>query len=365
MKMSRTGGRWSAASRLVAVLLGLGLVVAGCSGTGSQTGADAGAGGGAQAETSVVRLGLFPNVTHAPALVGVEQGLFQTALGDGTTLEVHYFNAGGEAAQALLAGAIDLTYIGPNPAINAFARSNGEAVRLLSGSTSGGAFLVVRDGLDGPEDLRGATLASPQPIGNTQDVAMRTWLADNGLSTDERGGGDVAIRSMANADVLQAFRQGDLDGAWVPEPWATRLINEGGGKVLVDERDLWPNGQYVTTHILASTAFAQNNPETVRKLLGAHLDALDFLAENPEEAQQVTGDAIEKAVGTRLAPELIAAAWENLEFTPDPIASSLKGSADDAVAAGLLEPVDLDGIYDLATLNALLRERGLPEVSDS
>ncbi|AEF42313.1 ABC transporter substrate-binding protein [Hoyosella subflava] len=356
MKMSRKGGRWSVTARLVAVVLGLGLAVSGCTSAHQNEGAAAG---------SVVRVGMFPNVTHAPALVGVENGLLQDALGDDVELEVHYFNAGGEAAQALLAGAIDLTYIGPNPAINAFQRSNGEAVRLVSGSTSGGAFFVVRDGIDGPEDLQGATLASPQPIGNTQDVALRAWLAEQGLQTDTRGGGDVSIRSMANADVLQAFQQGDLDGAWVPEPWATRLIDEAGGKVLIDERDLWPNGQYVTTHILASTSFLDSNPEIVRAILSAHLDALDFVNANPDEAQTIALDGIENAIGTRLSAELIAAAWQNLEFTPDPIASSLQESADDAIAAGLLEPVDLDGIYDLAILNELLRERSAPEVSDS
>ncbi|AEF42324.1 ABC transporter substrate-binding protein [Hoyosella subflava] len=355
MKMSRKGGRWSVTARLVAVVLGLGLAVSGCAGAGQND----------EAGPSIVRVGMFPNVTHAPALVGVEQGLLQEALGDDVELEVHYFNAGGEAAQALLAGAIDLTYIGPNPAINAFQRSNGEAVRLISGSTSGGAFFVVRDGIDSADDLRGATLASPQPIGNTQDVAMRAWLSEQGFETDTRGGGDVEIRSMANADVLQAFQQGDLDGAWVPEPWATRLINEGGGQILVDERDIWPNGQYVTTHILASTAFLDASPDIIRAILSAHLDALDFVNSSPEEAQATTLDGIENAIHTRLSAELIAAAWQNLEFTPDPIASSLQESADDAVAAGLLEPVDLNGIYDLTILNELLRERGVAEVSDS
>ncbi|MCW4352379.1 ABC transporter substrate-binding protein [Hoyosella sp. YIM 151337] len=354
MKMSRKSGRWSATARLAAVILGFGLAVSGCTSADQNEGA-----------ASTVRVGMFPNVTHAPALVGVENSLLQEALGDDVELEVHYFNAGGEAAQALLAGAIDITYIGPNPAINAFQRSNGEAVRLISGSTSGGAFFVVREGIDGPDDLEGATLASPQPIGNTQDVALRAWLAEQGLQTDTQGGGDVSIRSMANADVLQAFQQGDLDGAWVPEPWATRLVDEAGGKVLVDERDLWPNRQYVTTHILASTSFLDSNPEIVRAILSAHLDALEFVNANPDEAQTITLDGIENAIGTRLSAELIAAAWQNLEFTPDPIASSLQESADDAIAAGLLEPVDLAGIYDLTILNELLRERGAPEVSDS
>jgi NitT/TauT family transport system substrate-binding protein len=313
-------------------------------------------------ETSVVRLGLFPNVTHAPGLVGVEAGHLAEALGDGVELRVSYFNAGGEAIEALFSGAIDLTFIGPNPAINGFAQSDGDAVRLIAGSTSGGAALVVRDDITSPTDLAGTTLASPA-LGNTQDVALRAWLADQGYSTDVTGGGDVAIRPLANPDILQAFRLGELDGAWVPEPWATRLVVEGGGTVLVDETELWPDGRFVTTHLLAGTDFLEGNPAVVRSFLEGYLAALDAIEADPTGAQSTVLDAIEAISGTRLPEDVIAAAWENLTFTWDPVASSLAGSAEDATAAGLLEPVALDGIYDLTILNELLADRGEPEVA--
>jgi NitT/TauT family transport system substrate-binding protein len=346
-----TGGtKWRLPALAVVVLAGL----AGCG--------DPGVPVGASGEASAVRLGVFPNVTHAPGLIGIEGGHLKEALGDEVELTVQYFNAGGEAIEALFAGEIDLTFIGPNPAINGFAQSKGRDVRIIAGSTSGGAALVVRQGIDEPADLAGTTLASPA-LGNTQDVALRAWLADQGFTTDFTGGGDVAITPLANPDILQAFSIGRLDGAWVPEPWATRLVLEGGGTVLVDEADLWPGGQFVTTHLLAGTEFLERNPQLVRRFLDGHLAALDAIAADPEAAQAKVLDAIEAISGVRLPEDLVAAAWENMTFTWDPIASSLATKAASATEVGLLEPVDLEGIYDLRILNQLLAERGEQEVT--
>ncbi|HEX5097182.1 MAG TPA: ABC transporter substrate-binding protein, partial [Acidimicrobiia bacterium] len=219
---------------------------------------------GAQGKSSQpvnVRLGYFPNVTHAPALVGVESGLFQKALGK-NTLDVKTFNAGPEEVTALLAGALDIGYIGPNPSVNAYVQSNGEAVRVVGGSTSGGAYLVVKPEITKATDLKGKRVATPQ-LGNTQDVALRTWLKKAGLKTDAQGGGDVSIAPQENALTLDAFKQGQIAGAWVPEPWATRLVTEAGGKVLVDERTLWPEGKYVTTNIIVRTQFLDEHPDVV------------------------------------------------------------------------------------------------------
>ena len=304
-----------------------------------------------------LRLGYFPNVTHAPALVGVGAGIFAEALGDGVTLETSYFNAGPEAVEALFAEALDATFIGPNPAINAYAQSGGEAIRIIGGSTSGGAFLIVRPGITSVQDLIGAKLASPQ-LGNTQDVALRAWLLAQGLTFDVAGGGDVSILPQSNADTLTAFQAGDIDGAWVPEPWATRLIQEGGGVVFVDERGLWPDGLYVTTHLIVRTEFLEENPDLVEALLRGLIEAVRYTNANPTEAQTVVNDGIEAITGKRLPDQVIGSAWENLTFTWDPIASSLRKSADDAVAVGLLEPVDLGGIYALDILNRLLAEMG-------
>jgi NitT/TauT family transport system substrate-binding protein len=295
--------------------------------------------------------------------VGVEQGIFEDALDGEAELETSTFNAGPEAVEALFADALDATFIGPNPAINAFAQSDGEAIRIISGSTSGGAYLVVREGIDSPEDLSGTTLASPQ-LGNTQDVALRSWLKEEGYETDEAGGGDVSIQPQANGDALAAFVAGDIDGAWVPEPWATRLVDEGGGKVLVDESDLWTDtgGRFVTTHLLVRTDYLEENPANVRALIEGLVDAIDEANGDATQAQTVTNDGIEKITTKRLGDDTIAGAWENLEFTSDPVAASLQRSADDAVEVGLLDPVELDGIYDLTLLNDVLAERGEPEV---
>jgi NitT/TauT family transport system substrate-binding protein len=352
------------ARKLAVLALALPLLATACGGdddtsTGDAAGADTAA---ADSEPSgSLKLGYFPNVTHAPAIIGVEEGLFADALGD-ASLETFTFNAGTEASEALLSESIDATFIGPNPAINAFAKSDG-AVTLVAGTTSGGASLVVAQDIDSPEDLAGKTLATPS-LGNTQDVALRAWLADQGFQTDETGGGDVTITPQENADTLTTFQSGDIQGAWVPEPWATRLVNEGGGKVLVDESDLWTDtdGQFVTTHLLVRTDYLEEHPANVKALIEGLLDAIDEANGDAAQAQTVTNDGIEKITTKRLGDDVIAGAWENLEFTSDPVAASLQRSADDAIEVGLLDPVELDGIYDLTILNELLADRGEEEV---
>jgi NitT/TauT family transport system substrate-binding protein len=349
-------------ARWLAVLVALGLVAAAC---GDDDAASTGDGSeqasGTDAEPNgTLRLGYFPNVTHAPAIIGVQEGIFEHALGDGVDLHPQTFNAGGEAIEALIGGSIDATFIGPNPALNGYSQSD-DLLRIVAGTTSGGASLVVRDGIDSPEDLDGTTLATPA-LGNTQDVALRAWLSEEGYETDQSGGGDVSITPQENPDTLTAFQDGSIDGAWLPEPWATRLVQEGDGHVLVDEADLWPEGQFVTTQLIVAKSYLDDHPENVRALISGLLDAIDAANDDPAEAQTVTNDGIEADTTNRLPDETIVAAWENLTFTPDPIASSLEKSKDDAVEAGLLDDVDLGGIYDLRILNELLQERGEPEV---
>jgi NitT/TauT family transport system substrate-binding protein len=316
---------------------------------------------GNDGSTVQLRLGYFPNVTHATAIVGVEQGIFAQKLGSGVTLTTQTFNAGGDVIEAIFNGGLDASYVGPNPAINAWAQSEGSAIRIVSGATSGGAFLVVKPDITNPAQLAGTTLASPQ-LGNTQDVALRAWLKEQGYQTDLEGGGDVSVTPMANADILTAFSSGDMDGAWVPEPWATRMIEEGGGRILVDERDLWPDGEFVTTHLVVATEFLEAHPDVVKRLLEGQVAANAFVNDNPAAAQEAVGSAIGALTGSELDPAILAASWENLTFTNDPIASSLAESAAHAEDVGLLEPVDLDGIYDLSLLNAVLSAQGLAEV---
>ncbi|MFC4067573.1 ABC transporter substrate-binding protein [Actinoplanes subglobosus] len=326
-----------------------------------KTAAEAAAGNAAEAPA--IKLGYFPNITHAPALVGVNKKIFEEKLGS-TKLEATTFNAGPAAIEALLSGAIDATYIGPNPAINGWSKSKGEALKIIAGSTSGGAGLVVKEGINTPADLKGKKIATPQ-LGNTQDVALRAWLKSNGLNADTSGGGDVSILPQDNATAVQAFAQGTIDGAWVPEPNYSKLILESKAKVLVDEKTLWPNQDFVTTHLIVSQKFLKEYPGTVKKLLQGHIASVKYIKDNNADAQKAANAQIEALTSKPLKDEILTAAFANLKFTYDPIAPSLFTSAKHAEEVGLLDPVDLKGIYDLTLLNELLKADGQAEVSDS
>lgn len=281
-----------------------------------------------------------------------------------STLQVLTFNAGPAAVEALFAGGLDAAYIGPNPAINAYVRSRGEAVRVIAGATSGGAALVVRPGINSPQDLAGKRVASPQ-LGNTQDVTLRAWLQSQGMRAEATGAGDVAVIPQENAQALESFRSGQVDAAWLPEPWASRLLLEAGGRLLVDERSLWPGGQFVTTHLIVRTELVSRNPALVQRLLRGHVEATRFVNERPDHAMQLVDQSLRRLTGQSLPPEVGAAAWRNLTFTNDPIASSLRKSAEDAAALGFLQlgGVNLDGIYDVRALNTVLAETGQREVA--
>ena len=341
-------------SRLPIVMLGMLITLTACAATGAPAASDS-------VEPVELRLGYFPNVTHATAIVGIGEGIIEVALGDNVTLKTQFFNAGTDVVEAIFSEALDASYIGPNPAINAFAQSDGAAIRIIAGAASGGASLVVSHAITSADDLAGTKLASPS-LGNTQDVALRAWLSDQGYATDLEGGGDLSIMPQANGDALQAFILGEIDGAWVPEPWATRMVEEGGGHVLVDEHDLWPDGQFVTTHLIVATSFLEEHPDVVKQLLTGHVAANAFVNEEPERAQEIVGAAILELTDTELPEGTLASAWENLTFTVDPIATSLATSATYATELGLLDPVDLDGIYDLTLLNEVLADSGADEI---
>jgi NitT/TauT family transport system substrate-binding protein len=299
-----------------------------------------------------LRLGYFANVTHATAVYGVGTGVFASKLGS-TKLKTQIFNAGPAAVEALFGGALDAAYLGPNPAINAFVKSRGEAIRIIAGATSGGAALVVRPGITSAAQLKGKKIASPQ-TGGTQDIALRTYLAKNGLHTDARGAGDTTIIAEENSQTLQLFKDGRIDGAWVPEPWASRLVLEGGGKVLVDEKSLWPEGKFVTTHLIVRTDYLRRYPGTVRALLQGEIEADKQIVADPAKAQGVVNAQLKALTGKALNPATIARAFSEITVTEDPIASSLKTSAENAFATGLVKRADLKGIYDLRILDSLL-----------
>ena len=308
------------------------------------------ASGGIPAEE--LRLGYFPNVTHATAVYGDATGTFSDALGE-TDLVTQQFTAGPAAVEALFAGALDAAYVGPNPAINAFAKSRGEAIRIVAGATSGGASLVVRPGIDDVEDLRGLRIATPQ-TGGTQDIALRAFLAEHGFEVALNGAGDVTVVAQENPVTLSAFSAGEIDGAWVPEPWASRLVLEGGGEVLLDEADLWPGGEFVTTNLVVRTDYLREHPETVKALIEGSVEANRQLREDPEAAQAVVGEALTELTGKALPAPVLERAFSQIESTDDPVASSLATSAAHAFETGLLAEADLRGIYDLTLLGEVL-----------
>jgi NitT/TauT family transport system substrate-binding protein len=312
-------------------------------------------------QSKTARIGYFPNINHAQAVIGLGRGDFQKALGDNVEVKTQIFNAGPAAIEALFANQIDVTYIGPNPAINGYVQSNGEALRIISGAASGGAVFVVRNdsGINSPQDLA----SSPQ-LGNTQDVALRKYLLDNGYKTKENGG-NVEVIPAKTSDIVSLMIKKDIDGAWVPEPWGAKLIKEANAKVLVDERDLWPNGQFVTAHIIARTDYLEKNPDVIKKLLDAHIDITMWINDNGEEALQIFNAELNKLMGQTIPEDEFREGISRIELTYDPVKESLFKSANDAFDIGFLGKTrpDLSEIYDVKILNEVLNKRGLQEIS--
>jgi len=313
----------------------------------------------AQQKPVVLRVGYFPNITHAQALVGRAGGQFEKALGPRVQIEWKAFNAGPAAIEALFANAIDVTYVGPNPAVTGYVRSQGEAVRVIAGAASGGASLVVRQGagIEKVSDFHGKRVATPQQA-NTQDVALRSWLRANGLKPREKGG-DVQVLPISNADQLSLFLKGQLDAAWAPEPWAARLVHEGGGRMFLDERDLWPNHEFVITNVIIRPKYLLEHADVVKNFLRAHVELTDWINKNPAQAKQILNQELQKETGKTLAREVLDDAFSRMQVTCDPIRSSLLKSTQQAFEEGFLgrtQP-DLSGLYDLTLLKDVLREK--------
>jgi NitT/TauT family transport system substrate-binding protein len=293
-------------------------------------------------------------------MVGKANGAFEKAIGPGAKVEWKTFNAGPAAIEALFAGAIDMTYIGPNPTITGYVRSNGEALRVIAGASSGGAALIVRNdsGIQKPADFHGKKVASPQ-LGNTQDVALRSWMKNNGLKSTDKGG-DVQVIPLANPDQLTLFVKKELDAAWAPEPWATRLIREGNGRLFLDERTLWPNGQFVCANLIVSTKFLKDHPNLVKNWLRAHVELTEWINAHIPEAKKALNDQIQKETGKALPSTVLDEAFSRLQVTYDPLRSSLFTSAKSAFDAGFLgrQMPELSNLYDLSLLNQVLSEKG-------
>ncbi|QKW49610.1 ABC transporter substrate-binding protein [Streptomyces buecherae] len=309
-------------------------------------------------------IGYFPNITHATALVGLQKGFFAKEL-RGTRLRTQVFNAGPSAMEALNAGAVDIAWVGPAPAVNGFVRSRGRNLRIISGSASGGASLVVNpDRIRSPADVRGRRIATPQ-IGGTQDTALLHWATARGWRVDpQTGDGDVRVVRQDNKEIPTAFRRGAVDGAWVPEPVAAQLVAAGGRK-LVDERDLWPGGRFVTTHVVVSQTFLDRHPDVVEAVLRGSVRTNAWIAAHREPAKAEVNAAVRRLTGRPLPDDVLDMAWRAVDILDDPLADTLAAEVDHALTTGLLTSADVEGIYDLRPLNRVLAAEGRPPVDDA
>jgi NitT/TauT family transport system substrate-binding protein len=318
-------------------------------------------------QKKVFRLGYFPNITHGQAVIGVGNGDYQKVLGDNIELKTFTFNAGPSAIEALFAKQVDATYIGPNPTVNGYVVSQGKDVRVIAGASSGGAVFVVRNdsGIQSPKDFAGKKFASPQ-IGNTQDVALRKYLLDNGYKTKDKGG-DVEVLPVKNPDILTLFLKKEIDGAWVPEPWGEKLIKEGNGKLFLDERTLWPDGKFVTANIIVNPEYLRSNPDVIKKLLEAHVNETQWINNHKEDALKTFNIQLKKLTGQTIPNDELKEAFSRLDLTYDPLQQTLIKSANDAFDVGFLGKTrpDLTGIFELNILNQVLKDKGLSITSTS
>ena len=333
------------------------------SGGSADTAAATGA-SGAKLSSPTVKIGYFANLTHGTPLVGLQEGILQKELG-ATQIKTQVFNAGPAEIEALNAGSIDIGWIGPSPAINGYTKSDGKSLKIIGGSASGGVKLVVNpEKISSLDDLRGKKIATPQ-LGNTQDVALLNYLAGKGFKVDAASGaGDVSVVRTDNKVTPDAYRQGSVDGAWVPEPTASKLVTLGA-KVLLNEKDVWPDKKFVITNLIVSQKFLKEHPDVVEAVLRGSVNTNAFIKANPDKAKADANEAIRKEAGNALEPAVLDPAWADIDFLDDPLAGTLKAEADHAVTAGLLKKPNLNGIYDLTLLNKVLAAKGQAPVADA
>lgn len=345
---------------LAAGVAAIAALAAGCGSSAASSGSSSDSSNSSQHVT--LRLGLLANITHASALVALNKGFFTKNLGDGVTLKTSVFSSGTDETTALLAGQLDAAYVGPNPAINAWQKSSGKAIKIISGAASGGAALVVKKSVTSVGQLKGQKVATPS-LGNTQDVALRYYLKSHGLTSTQTGGGDVAVTPIKpNSNAVLEFKSGQIAGGWEPAPYDAEMVADGGHE-LVNEASLWPAGKFVTTNLVVSQAFLKAHASVVSDLLKGQIESNDYINKNTSAAETAANAELTTLLGKGLKSSALAASFQQITFTNDPIASSLATDAKHAQAVGLLQPVNLNGIYDLGPLNTLLKADGEAQVS--
>lgn len=345
---------------LVVTGLLAGVLASGGCGGGSKSATDNPA--GKKAEQVKIRVGHFPNITHSQALVGLADGTFQKMLGETAAIERKLFNAGPAEIEALLAGEIDLGYIGPVPAINGFVKSKGW-LQVIAGATNAGAVLVVREdaGINSVKDLAGKKVAVPQ-FGNTQDIFLRKILADAGLHDAARGG-DVTVLQMENPDILTTFVTKEIEAALVPEPWGSRLVKQAGGKILLDWNQVWREGNYTTAVVIARTEFLKEHPDLVEKFIAAHVELTERIVKDAENSKTLINAQLKELTKKELTNDILDSSFARLLPSYDPSAESVREFVALSVDNGYLKEIpNIDGLINLELLNKVLRKKNLPEI---
>ena len=334
------------------------LLLAGCgssssSGSSSSASSSSSSGSGTSSAPVTVRLGLLANITHAPALIAIQKGYFTKDLGSNKLTSTVY-NTGTLETTAILAGQLDVAYVGPNPAINAFQKSGGTSIKIISGVATGGASMVVKPSVTSAADLKGKTIDTPS-LGNTQDVAIRYYLKQHGLATTTTGGGDVTIKpTTPNSNAVLQFQSGQIAGASEPSPYDVEMV-KAGGKVLFSQPG-------VTTIMVVTQTFLKAHPDVVSDLLKANIQAEDYIKSSPSDAQTSANTELTTLSGKGIKASVLPDAFKEIVFTNDPDAASLTTDAQQAKAVGLLTSTDLNGIFDLGPVNKLLQAAGESQV---
>ena len=294
-----------------------------------------------------IRVAFFPSISHAVPIVGIENNIFQENLTEQKIIEVKIFDSGPQVIESLFAKSIDLAYVGPGPIINGFLKSNGQDLKILAGAANGGAsFIIQKDsGLDSIENFQGKRIASPQ-ISNTQDVSLRHYLSIHGLEPVEKGG-TVFVINISNPDIYTLFAKGDIDGAWVPEPWATILVEELGGIRLFNESQFWPEKQFSSVLLIGRTNFVEQNPEIVEKWILSNQKTAEWINSNPDKTKMIYNEFMQDYMGKTFSKKIVDESFSNLEITSDPIKNSVLTFAERADSLGYLgrSGYNLDGLF--------------------
>ena len=300
-----------------------------------------------------IRIGYFPNIGHAIPIVGIEEGFFEKSIGDQAKIETRVFDSGPQAIEALFANSIDIAYVGPGPAINGFLNSENHNIKILAGAASGGASFIVHPNseINSASDFAGKKIAAPQ-IGNTQDVSLRHYLSENGLKPAEKGG-SVVVLNIQNPDIYTLFTKGDIDAAWVPEPWATILVNELGGTRLFYEEDLWPKNQFASVLLIGRVDYIDQHPQVIKNWLSSHVKTVNWINTNPDDTKLIFNQFLKKTYGQTLSDDVVSESLDNLEITSDPINESIIIFAERADSLGYLgrDGYSIEGIFYEVELN--------------